>query len=750
MTKETRDKVKTILKQLADHADIEDRASRERQLRTWRRLQLLWEGYSRTWYSETAHDWRIWDEEQGLDTDQAYYDEPMNLFRAYLESIIAALSVTVPSCICYPDDAEDELDLLTAKAGNDIAKQLARWNNYSLLWVHALFVYCLQGMVACYHKPEEDESYGQYEEKIFEDVDQTHQILNCPRCGYQLGDNVLDPDEDKPTVHKEDCPGCGETVKPKVTEQVIKDKQFKENSISNKQRVCMEAYGGLNVKIPNWARSQKDTPYLVFSYETHYANAIADYKDLKNDPDIQKIKSHGSAGAYDQYDQWARLSPQYQGEYPINVVTMKYYWFRPALFNVLKDDADIKYMEDKFPSGVTADFVNGICCDFEEECLDDVWTLTKNPLSNFMQDDPIAMLITSVQDIINDLVSLVKQTIEHGIGQAFADPSVLNFKKYQQAETLPGAIYPIKQGSLGGKAIGDAFYEMRTATLSAEVLPFLENIQTMGQTIIGALPSLWGGQIQGSKTASVYSMSKSQALQRLGNTWKMLLSWWEEINNKVIPMQINCTKEDERDVMQDKDGNFVNILIRKAELEGNIGKIQLEANENLPQSWNQIRDNIMQLLQNGNPQILEIMGASENLELIREAIGISDIYVPGEDDRSKQYEEIKQLLNSEPLSDSEPSVPIDPIYDNHMIEFEIVRKWVTSEAGREAKTMNPMGYKNVLLHGLQHQDQIKQSMMNNQPPPSQNKQSNVPPAKPNPLTSKPAPIMGDKDVATVQ
>src|SRR5262245_39984239 len=113
------DKVQRLLKEVLDHFDKEDVSVRERQIRTARRLKLLWDGYQRAWYSEVAHDWRIWDDTQNSsDTDQAYYDKPINVFRAYLESIIAALSVTVPAIKCFPDDADSTLDIATARAGD--------------------------------------------------------------------------------------------------------------------------------------------------------------------------------------------------------------------------------------------------------------------------------------------------------------------------------------------------------------------------------------------------------------------------------------------------------------------------------------------------------------------------------------------------------------------------------------------------------------------------------------------------------
>ena len=288
------------------------------------------------------------------------------------------------------------------------------------------------------------------------------------------------------------------------------------------------------------------------------------------------------------------------------------------------------------------------------ECVDDCWTLTYNPLSDYIHFDPIGLLLTSVQEITNDLVSLVVQTVEHGIPQTFADPKVLNFNAYRNSEVIPGGIYPATPKS--GKPLGEGFYEVKTATLSHEVLPFAQTVQEMGQLVSGALPSLFGGQTAGSRTASEYSMSRAQALQRLQGTWKMLLHWWKDIFGKIIPMYIKEMKDDEKQVKKDEFGNFVNVFIRMAELQGKIGNVEIEANENLPITWNQQKDAIMQLFELNNEAVTSTLMSPENMPFIKRAIGINDYIIPGEDDRQKEYEEIQLLINSEPIEQ-----PPDPM-----------------------------------------------------------------------------------------
>mgnify|MGYP001572094466 CR=1 FL=1 len=775
--------IQKLLKDVVDHFDKEDTAIRERQIRTWKQLKLLWEGFQRAWYSEVAHDWRIWDEAAADDTEQAYYDKPINVFRAYLESIIAALSATVPPVKCYPDNADDSLDLATARAGDKIAQLVYRHNEVPLLWLHALFIYCTEGMVACYSYPKANAKYGTYEKRKYENVEEPHEYVRCPECGYDIEDTPLTPEllatkkklkqeEDKYQPGPEDveiqdiiqnenmgeietCPACLAEIAPLVVEETLIVERLVGITNEPKSRICLEAYGGLYVKVPNYAKKQEDCPYLIYSYETNYVNVVERYDHLhgKFGKDLrEKLKS--SHGPRDPYEEWGRLNPQYQGEYPENIITCRNAWLRPAAFNVLPEKKDIDKLKELFPNGAKVVLANDEFAEARNEALDDCWTLTHNPLSDFIHHDPLGLLLVSIQEITNDLISLTLQTIEHGIPQTFADPAVLNFNAYRQMESVPGGIYEATPKS--GKSVGDAFHEVKTATLSQEIMPFASNIQSLAQLVSGALPSLFGGQMEGSETASQYSMSRAQALQRLQSTWKIFTAWWKQIFGKVIPMFIEETKDDERDVQQDKDGNFFNVFIRKAEIEGKIGKVELEANENLPLTWSQQKDVIMQLLTAANPQILSIIASPENIPLIREAIGLTDFYIPGEDDVIKAHDDIKLLLNSEPIPTGDPMMPeqpsvdIDPDYINPDITFEIIRKWVISEAGRQAKTDNEAGYRNVLLYGkMLKQIQVANALqqMQTQVP---GEEGATPPEKPNPLMTKEAPIIGEGDVPTIQ
>jgi ssDNA-binding Zn-finger/Zn-ribbon topoisomerase 1 len=738
MSKERDQKIETLLKTVLDHFEGEDTAVRERQILTWKRLKYFWAGFQRIWWSETAHDWRVYDQETAYgDNDGSYYDKPINVFRAYLESIIASLSITIPTVRCYPDNADDPLDTATAKAGDQISELIAKHNNVSMLWLHALFIYCTEGMVAAHNYTKEDYEYGEYTTDKKETKEEDVDIHVCPTCGEEMPIEIMNSvkDEFNPDdsdVEMEDllqdnkfCPKCQQNVEPLVQQKKMMVSRIVGTTTKPKSRQCIECFGGLFVKVANYAQKQCDTPYLIWSYETHYSNAIERYKDLKDRFNGQRVKISGGSGSAGDgngyFGRWGRTSTQYFGEEPINNVTIRNAWLRTSAFNVLPNEEDVKLLKRKFPAGVKCVFVDDQYADSENCSLDDEWTLTYNPLSDYVHFDPLGMLLTSVQEITNDLTSLILQTIEHGIPQTFVSPSTVNLDAYRQMEIAPGSLVPTLP--TGGKAIADGFFTVKTAMLSGEILPFSQQIQEAGQLVSGALPSLFGGQQTGAgKTAAEYSMSRAQAQQRLGTTWKMFNVWWKEIFGKVIPAYIKEVKDDERYVTKTENNTFINNFIHVAELQGKIGSVELESSLELPSTWAQKKDVIMQLLQGNNPEVMAAIASPENLPLLRQAIGLDDFILPGEDDRDKQYEEIKLLLESGPIPGGVgpdgtptelPSIEIDPDVDNNAVEADICRGWAVSSIGRQAKINNLPGYKNVLLHMKQHldADKAKQSMM---------------------------------------
>lgn len=727
---------KDALKTLITDFELEDKSVRDRQIRTWKSYEYYWCGLKNHYWDSVAHDWRVagTDTIDDWDANQSeYYDKNINVFRAYLETIIAALSQTVPPVKCGPDDAENINDVLTARGGSKIAELVANHNDAPLLWIQALWNYCLYGMVAAWNYTDDDSSYGEVPVREYDEETVDGMQSVCPNCGTVISEEEIGLSEDIKRQEEDEydpgdddilmgnvidsgkmlCPKCMVDIDPELKQNKIVVTRLTGITNQPKSRQCIEVHGGLFVKVPNWARSQKDCLYLGYSCETHFGNILQEFPDLRDE--ISDLGTKVTSPDGNQvYERWGRLSPQYNGEYPLNTPTLRRWWLRPAAFNTLTDDDMVKRLKKKFPAGAYVILVNDNFVQACNESLDDHWTITYNPLSDYVHFDPLASLLVAIQDITTDLVSLELQTIEHSVPITFASPKRVNFEQLRNNEVTPGAVYPTMVSN--NKSMSDDFFQLSTATVSPELNNFSNKVGELGQFTSGALPALYGGTQQASsRTASQYAMQGNRALQRLQMPYKMINFWWKNIFAKVIPAYIKNMLDDERLVKPVGKENFIQIAIKKSQLDGKIGDVYLEAPDGLPQTMNEIKSTLMELLQTQNPAILEAIGQPENIPLVQNIFGMTGFVMPGEKDREKQYEEISILITSAPLDDQTPSIMPELMVDNHKVESEVMRDYLVGEKGRQLKSENPDGYKNCLLH-LQMHVQMMQFLM--QPPPS--------------------------------
>lgn len=389
------DEQKVALRTLCDDFMGEDREVRDRQLRQYKLLKYYWDGITQLYWQSVAHDWRIYGIDGNRETgDQDYYDKPINVFRAYLESIIAALSVSIPPINCIPDDAENPDDLATAKAGEQISKLIYRHNDVILLWIHALFIYCTEGLIYGYTDTDYDESYGTYEENEYEE--ETIEAIICPTCGVNqpddaLANNVADSynpdDSDVPLVDVQQevgpiCVNCARILDPGLQKSTLKIPRFVGKSKKPKGRQCIKAFGGLFVKTAVYAKTQKESPYLIFMEDIHYSRALAECEEIRDVFYRNSNKfTRNITGSYgtDPYEQWARIGTQYRGAYPTNTICRKQVWLRPETFEMVTDDKVRKQLKKLFPDG--AHHVEGHSCNQEDFLPSPIYLADLLPIS---------------------------------------------------------------------------------------------------------------------------------------------------------------------------------------------------------------------------------------------------------------------------------------------------------------------------------------------------------------------------------
>lgn len=679
------DEIFKVLDRICKDSDEEDRETRNRQLARWRRLDYFWKGYQ--YLIENGYNFEspeLNPEMFGDDYDDLYYTKVINIFKAHGEAIIAAMSVMVPQVTFTPDDAENPSDVDTAKAYRDISKLIQKHNDAKLLGVQAVYIQFTQGLICGRVRYDKSFKYGKVKEPKIENV----ASYACQQC---------DADMTK-TENGFVCPNCGDINEPStsIIEQVVGWTE------SPKGRTLIDLYGPINVSVPHWCKKQDDIPILRLVEDWHITRAKQEFSEFEDkidawqDPEVE--------------EQTAREAVESVDNTRLKLCTVNQYWIRPQNYTLISDPKIRARVQEEYPDGVKLTRVNDIVVRLEAENLDDAWTLSNDPRSKTIHADPTGAALVPIQEVLNELFNLTLQTIEQAIPENYADPEVLDFEAYRKTERKPGQTFPAKPKP--GRTLSESFYSSRTATVSQEIEKFSAKVEQLGQLSVGAFPSIYGGQLSGSRTASEYDMSRKSALQRLSTAWLIFTQFWIKLVSRSVVMFATNMQEDEKYSVQAAN-SYINVWIRKAHLDGRIGSVEPESSEQLPTTMDQKKETIMQLMQMGSPEINQVLMHPENRKLLKSIVGIEEFYIPGANDQDKQLEEIDMLLRSQPV-DEQPTVPADQI-DDHLMHIQVCKAFLISERGRIIRLTNPNGYKNVELHLQMHEQLASGQKQSDQP-----------------------------------
>jgi hypothetical protein len=253
----------------------------------------------------------------------------------------------------------------------------------------------------------------------------------------------------------------------------------------------------------------------------------------------------------------------------------------------------------------------------------------------------------------------------------------------------------------------------------------------VSQFLTGLFPAVFGGEMSTQQTASGYAIARDQSLGRLGLVWRRLKTFYSD----VMLLSVDCFRknrpEDAESPILGPGGEFESRWIRLADLKGNI-QAYPESDETFPRLKSQQRAVVQQLMASSDPMIQQALADPANVGFVKSVLGLSDMVVPGEDSRNKQLREIDALLHAAPVvAKTEAgenssgsgngagdfallsSVPIDLLFDNHVVELEECRRWANSDAGQIAHMENPAGFANVRAHAEAHLRAIGMATMGN-------------------------------------
>jgi len=770
------DELKDSLKEIAKSCKKEDEEIFKAMRRQWKKAEEFWKGVQYLFWDSTSEAWaspmleslnNVVDlDEEDEDQVGSFSDKVVDIYKAHGESIISALAAQLPAVRFLPDDADETQDVITARTYSKIAELIIRHNKAKLVFLKALFYLANQGIVASYRYKDSDFKYGSYKVPSFGSQETESKKFICKVCGYEsdvdwsagsLNDaagatasakdadgnsgkhqpfeytpdaTVSDSDDAGAVASTTTCPQCHEPGKPKV-EKVTGEVPVQTGIEDRpKTRVKLDIFGPLHFKVSYYARNQSECNYLgLLLYQGK--DTICELYPDKYD-DIEKEQADVSEG-------FTRSVFQYPAEQEIesrHILPVSRWWFRPAIFNRETKKHLREELKKKFPDGCKVTLIGKteIFAAVEPDKFDDRWEIGQAGLSTYIYSDAILRPLIQIQEIRNQLINLIIETIEHGIPSEFADPEILNFDTYGRFEAVPGFIYKTKPGR-PSEPIGNAFYTSSRATLSREVAMFLKQIDEDAQFAVGSYPANYGGPSQGkSRTFAEYAMSGQMALRRQSITWALIVDWWIRTIAGCVNMFVDTVVEDEK-YTQFKDGNYMNVWIKRSQLTGKVGGVEPESAEGFPISIAQKKDLYIKLMELNNDFINNALYKPDNAKILQDTMGLTELRLPGEEQRIKQVIEIGELIKdgAEPVPTSQiapdgqenmiSSVPIDSNVDDHQVHIETLISFMVDLPGLDLLREKPEAYANLTAHLRMHQQAMAQAMMS---------AGTTPPGKPEP------------------
>jgi hypothetical protein len=696
------DEYKTLLTTLLHQCEKEDEAVHYSWIRKAKRLELYFNNIVTLFWDNLTNDWAIpnWDEKEA----EGIPPRIINIYRPHGESIIAALSVGVPSVLFFPADADNSDDIEKSENFSALAKVVQKHNKSKLLYIKILSILFNQGTPFVYSFSKKDRKFGFYQVEETSLEEQTSYQHECPICGNPFGEGASTPENIQ-------CPSCQQNINTEVTPQV-RQVPVPIQVDKEKSRVIIEPFGVLNVKVPYSARSQEHCGYLILKFDQSIASLRSIFCVPGPQGEEPLIENIEPSTADPTVDSTIRYPSVFLNNQPQNTAVVKCVWYRPWQFELIgstrgsNDRESIQKIKTAYPDGCYVIYINSEPVEINGEDLDQHWTIGLDPRSSSIHAEPMGTNLAMIQDINAEIDELELQTMEHGISELFIASDAIDFNKYGNAQAKPGNVTQAFKEP--GRSIGDNFFETRTAQLSPEIIGLTAKYRNYAEFVTGDFPTVYGGQVPGTSTATEYTKSQNQALQRLSTVSTIAAHLWADVIDKAVKEYAENLEYNEKLVDKTSSGFQTTNIDFMALKRGEVGNCEPEFSELLPLSSMQIKDTLIQLVGTKDEMLMAMISHPQNNELVKKALGIPELYIPGINDRTKQYREISLLLDAQPQPNpksplgAESSIPPEE-FDDHIVEMEVCKVWLNSFKGQKAKAENPNGYQNVVLHWKAHQ-----------------------------------------------
>lgn len=503
--------------------------------------------------------------------------------------------------------------------------------------------------------------------------------------------------------------------------------------LDDEGKLTVTMHGVLESKVPLFIKDVKNWPYAILSGEYDTGEQKDEFPGFADDIDTTETSTGES-----NYERYARLNVLSKtrgadsSDGLKNISTRHEAWIRPSRYRKAPKKVQ-EELKSAFPDGLRATVISGKCVDTVAEKIEDALRV-QWPAPGEGQNRP-SMLhdLVPIQQAFNDALNMIREHGEYSIPARWVSDTV-DAEAIVEEISAPGVTHQINVPA--GASINDLVFTEEPLTLPPELVANVDRLLTLAEFTTGDLPSLYGNGTPDQETASGQKMLSDQAKGQLSPAWAGIQ--WLFAGVYEIGVRLAAESDPEETAVKGSSGQ--DKFDPSAILDGKWGCYP-DTDSSFPETMADKRASLQAVLgQIGQVDNGSIVMQPDNLKLVKQYSGLTDLIIPGAEARDKQLEEIEQLLQESPGPDpaqmpqwmqaaqqaaaqgqQPPPPPMKSSidigqYDFDQAEFDKCKEWLSSRACREEiRRGNQKGVQNVTLHAQQHEDRLKQVAQQNAP-----------------------------------
>src|SRR5215469_4044899 len=568
-----------------------------------------------------------------------------NIYNAYSQIIISALTREVPSPRFSPVDKDNDADITAAQNADKLKKEIELRNKMKqlmsemarFLWTDGLAVffsrYMKDGQRFGYEEPHEEE----LEE---ETVPETEEAISAQE--EQSG--VAEAVEGETSTGDEGGPDD-------VRESDLPESEMGGEQQSRREpkgRETIEVGGALEWKFPIKEDCLAECSYAQHSHEIDLQIARARYPEY-----AEKIKAWQGGPGGDDIDRLARINTRLgvmdnylTTDSAAYDVTEQITWFRTcALLEVKVKDVRDSLIQKAGEDGLRVIHCGETFCEGRQLSMDDQLTLVHALPGDGINRPGLGDWLVPIQKVLNNWMELADDYFIRGVPNKWMDNEMFDVEKIRDQVNMVGAIHPFDREE--GVTMEQVVWEETPVAFPPQLSEFISLFQEgLPQLLCGAFPALsGGGDSSPTDTYGGMLVQRDQAIGRVGIPWRHI----KEAIACVFRQAISCLAHNSTEPVQIEE-NRESIRIEMEDLKGNFLAYP-ETDENFPESPTQKTNRVAVLMTDAatNPFVAQFLDTPDNLELIKNASGLEDLVLPALESRDKQLGENVELLKAGPV-----------------------------------------------------------------------------------------------------